>query len=988
VTPVDSLPEMDASLRERYVFERELGHGGMATVYLARDTRHDRPVAVKVLSPALAASLGIERFLFEIRVMARLQHAHILPLLDSGLLEPAQQRSPFYVMPYVEGESLRERLKREGQLPITDALKIAGDVAGALAYAHSHGVVHRDIKPENILISNNQAIVADFGIARAASLASSERLTEAGLVMGTPHYMSPEQAAGNPSLDGRTDIYALGCVLYEMLAGQPPFTGPTAQAVLARSLAETPPAIRPARPTVSDEIDRIIARMLAKVPADRFGTAAELGEALSRASTVPAIPATPPSSGARPWRAGLTVAVLILLAASAMLLRRHGSTPRIIESASSIAVLPFTPSGPDTALSRLGRDLVFTLSAELDGLGGIRVVDPHTVLAHTKTDELGATPAQARALGAGSVVQGSLVRVGGGVRLDMSLIGSDSAAAPLARATVTASPDSVAVLTDSAARALLVQIWSRGTPPTPSLDVALRTRSVTALRAFLQGEGDITQGQWEAAAEAYQRAMDADSAFWIASARYVYSRYWSLSEPAESVVTRLDRHLAELPERERLNTQAILLQSRDSIKRAIEVARAAGERYSDSWFGWLFYGDAGLHNGPIVGHSLSEARTGFERAVALNANLIPVWEHLMLVALLDGDTALGARSFGNLTRLNAGPSLGADGYGNRMLQFRFLNAIARGDSAGDRLVDSLARDPAPAAVGDGSFYDPYRYGYFAEQIRVSRSALASDVSPERKRVHQRLLALSWGGRGALDSTLAMLDRTAAEGTDSSAALRSYGLAAIGVWLDALNPDEAAKRRQAAAQTAGADTTVRAEMAWVDGVLAAGRRDRRALAVARVGLRQSGDPTSGALDRSLGAMDAALRGATREAGEQMAALEWQEAAVSDPDYRDHPLVLALDRLASARWLLASGNPEEALRLLGWVDAAFYLHPSTIYNRMFVGLADLERGRVEERLGHTGIAAGYYRRFLRRYDRPVQRHTPLVNEAKARLREVGS
>jgi TolB-like protein len=987
VMPTDPLPAMDAALRDRYRIERELGRGGMATVYLAHDLRHDRPVALKVLKPALAASLGTERFLLEIRVTARLQHPHILPLLDSG--EAVVSRPTtflYYVMPYVEGESLRDRLTRERQLPVEDALRIAGDVAGALAYAHGRGVVHRDVKPENILLSNGQAMVADFGVARAVSLCGGERLTETGLALGTPHYMSPEQVAGDPSLDARSDVYALGCVLYEMLAGEPPFTGPTAQAVAARSLVEPAPPIRRARPAVPDQVESVITRALAKVPADRFAGAAEFGQALSRAAAAPTVP--PRSVAGGRWRLPAVV-VLGLLAAAAVLLLRGRQASGIIAPASSIAVLPFTPSGPDTALSRLGRDLVYTLSAELDGLGGIRVVDAHTVLARTRQEELAADPdwpAVARSFGAGSVVQGSLVRVGPDVRLDLALLGTDSAGAPLARATVTARPDSVAALTDSAARAMLVQIWSRGTPPTPSLDGALRTRSVPALRAFLQGEGEITHGRWDAAAVSYRRAMDADPTFWLAYARHLYARYWSLLGPADSVVALLERHRSELPERERLSTEAILLESHDSIGRAVERARLASERYPDSWFGWLIYGDQALHTGPVLGRSAGEARTAFERAVGLNPDLIPAWEHLMLVTLLEGDTAGSARSLRALGRLDAGPSLSADGYGNRMLQFRFLHAIQRGDSAAaGALTDSIARDAAPAAVPGGSFYDPFCFGWFAEQIRVSRRALAAGGPADRQRVHRLLLALSWGGRGAWDSALVNMDRLAAGGTDSAAALRAYGVAAVGVWLDAVDPREAAARRAGAAQAARGGATGRAELAWLDGVLAAGRRDRGALAEARAALGRSDDPGRRALDRSLGAFDAALRGATREAGETMATLEWEEAASLAPDFASHPLVIPLDRLAAARWLASAGDAEQALRLLRWVDGPFLLHPSTVYGLMFAGLADLERGRAEGRLGHAELAGSYYQRFLRRYDRPVQRHLPLVEEARARLRE---
>ncbi len=271
---------LSSALSDKYRVERELGAGGMATVWLGEDLRHQRKVAIKVLRPELAAVIGAERFLQEIRVTANLQHPHILPLHDSGEADGLL----YYVMPYVEGESLRDRLTRERQLGLDEALSIAREAASALDYAHRHGVVHRDIKPENILLHDGQALVADFGIALAVSSAGS-RMTETGLSLGTPHYMSPEQATGDRTIDARSDVYSLGAVLYEMLAGEPPYTGPSAQAIIARVITEKAPLVSLHRDTVPPHVEGAIARSLAKLPADRFHSTAEFAEALTRPIT-------------------------------------------------------------------------------------------------------------------------------------------------------------------------------------------------------------------------------------------------------------------------------------------------------------------------------------------------------------------------------------------------------------------------------------------------------------------------------------------------------------------------------------------------------------------------------------------------------------------------------------------------------------------------------------------------------------------------------
>ncbi len=317
-------PGLATVLQDRYRLDRELGQGGMATVYLAHDLRNNRPVALKVLRPELAAILGAERFLKEIETTANLQHPHILPLFDSG----EAGTFLFYVMPFVEGESLRSRLNRERQLPVPDAVRIAAEVASALDYAHRQGIIHRDIKPENILLHDGHALVADFGIALALRNAGGDRLTETGLSLGTPHYMSPEQAMAERQLDVRTDVYSLGAVLYEMLAGEPPITGATGQAVIAKLMTERPTPLRVVRDTVPPALEEVVARALAKVPADRFPTAAAFAKALQDSPQSGTSRPVPPQSSRR--LVLLAAAILVVLSAVGwqLLIRARGRPGR------------------------------------------------------------------------------------------------------------------------------------------------------------------------------------------------------------------------------------------------------------------------------------------------------------------------------------------------------------------------------------------------------------------------------------------------------------------------------------------------------------------------------------------------------------------------------------------------------------------------------------------------------------------------------------
>lgn len=347
------IPErLKESLADRYRIDREIGAGGMATVYFAHDVKHDRPVALKIMRPELAAVIGAERFLAEIRTTANLQHPHILPLHDSGAVEG----TVFYVMPLVHGESLRERLDREQQLPVAEAVRIVSEVASALDYAHRQGVIHRDIKPENILLHDGSALIADFGIALAASQTDgSTRLTETGMSLGTPTYMSPEQAMGERTLDARTDVYALGCVLYEALAGEPPFTGPTAQSIVARVMTEAPRDLTAQRSTVPRNVNAATAVALAKLPADRFPSAAAFAAALSDRSFGMAESVTT-STATSLWTprriATLAGGAAVALFAGVLLGRGTATTTATTSGIVESAILP--PAGEDFSDRRFG----------------------------------------------------------------------------------------------------------------------------------------------------------------------------------------------------------------------------------------------------------------------------------------------------------------------------------------------------------------------------------------------------------------------------------------------------------------------------------------------------------------------------------------------------------------------------------------------------------------------------------------------------------
>jgi tetratricopeptide (TPR) repeat protein len=697
----DSTTRLAAHLAGRYTLERELGRGGMAVVYRGRDLRHDRPVAIKLLRPELAASLGAERFLREIRFAARLQHPNILPLLDSGDL-PAEPGAPpllWYAMPMVEGESLRDRLRRDGAQPLGDALRWTAELADALGHAHAQGIIHRDIKPENVLLSGTptHALLADFGVARALETGGGDRLTETGLALGTPAYMSPEQSFGGP-VDARSDLYGLGCVLYELLTGEPPYSGPTAQAVATRRLADPVPSARRLRETVPPPLDELVQRLLAKSPADRVASAAELGSALAAISTGQTSPratdagsSAPPNpdltktaaTAARPrpaafaWRlAAVILVVAAALAAVAVTRRRLRDGDRL--DPATVAVLPFRITAPDRSLDYLGEGIVDLLAVKLDG-SALHPVPPRELLGylryHSGTDVSQETGmAAARRAGAGLVVDGSLVRSGAGVDLSAELRPTGGGGRSV-RATASGSVDSLPALVDRLAAQLLV--GHNGTGVTTELG---ELSSAKAVAAWLQGRAAHRRGRYVEAVAHFNEALREDSTFALAA----------LDAMASAERTQ-DRESIERPRRLAWTYRAKLGPASRVLLRAwlgpkypdpssalllLAAWRDAVRALPASPEAWFELGDQQFHWGGLtdVGHAVTGAQEYFGRALALDSSFVLPLNHLILAKLYLDDTT-GLRAAAHLWAAQDTSS------GDWSDYVRWTLAIALGDSA-------------------------------------------------------------------------------------------------------------------------------------------------------------------------------------------------------------------------------------------------------------------------------------------------------------------
>jgi tetratricopeptide (TPR) repeat protein len=647
---MDQLHRLRDALASRYRLDSEIGHGGMAVVYHARDLQHGRDVAIKVVRPELAVGLGTERFLREIHIAAALQHPHILPVHDSGSADGLL----YYVMPYVAGESLCDRLQRERQLPLNDALRIAYEVADALSYAHSHGVVHRDIKPGNIMLSGYppasnadgwHAVVADFGLARAVLAAGGERLTGTGVVVGTPEYMSPEQASGDETLDGRSDVYSLACVLYEMLSGEPPFTGRTAQIVVARHCQDAPPSIRVVRPNLPLGIEEVLKTALAKVPADRYATAHAFGERVD-----PAVWREQPGKPATRWGprvVGSAVALLMVLAAAALAAKlRHGASEPAMPGV-GVMVLPFQLLGAPAVTPT--PHLLFT--GALDWIPGVHGIDGASLAPASRdvpAKPFGDLLQGARRAGAKYLVTGAIL--GGGSKVSVDLYSTGTGERIAHYADTAAGPRLDGAIGRLALQSIEAFARQEGLDLGGRRAVLGSTASIAAAGHLLRGQTKFWQDDYAAAADEFRAAIAADSGCGLAYQRLGVAETWQNDYPA--ALAALDAGLAR---RDRLEPRWVnLLKGQryyvlgwgDSAIAAFQGTVLDDRTEVD---GWLGLGESLVHFAGFTGHSAMDARPALERVVSLDSTFAPIYDDLVQLAVYAGDERV-ARTY--LARLS------------------------------------------------------------------------------------------------------------------------------------------------------------------------------------------------------------------------------------------------------------------------------------------------------------------------------------------------
>ena len=958
---MSDIPErLVAALSGRYAVERELGAGGMATVYLARDLRHKRPVAVKVVRPELGGRDGVERFLREIELAARLQHPHILPVFDSGVVEDSNGAPiPYLVMPYVEGETLRQLLQREGRLPVDAAMTVAIEVADALAYAHGKGVVHRDIKPENVLLSGGHAVVADFGVAKALEQGTSPgaadiQLTRAGLALGTPQYMSPEQATGDAMVDARADQYSLACVIYEMLAGEPPFAGPSAQAVIGKSLTSPRPHIGRVRAGVPPELDQVVIRALALEPSGRYPDMTALRVALTSARGLPA------RTGRRRVIGGAFAALAGAMAAGWFATRPPSRS--IAPAAQTLAILPFHTSGAGVEFLREG--MVDLLATNLRGVAGINTVDPRNVLRTWGGGDRGANDLRraldvGRDLDAGSVVLGSVVSTGGRVRLAADIYSVDGDR--LARAQVDGAADSVLGVVDRLSLALLRDIW-RSKEPLPNLRLAsLTSDSIGALREYLQGEGHYRKLAWDSAQSAYTRAVEIDSTFALAHLRRAQVFGWTGgygNEESRTALASANRFAARLPARDRrlLAGYQLFDQGKPASSDSL---RAYVAEYPEDVDGWFVLGEAVFHTQIWRPVSPESVYAAFDSVLRRDSTLFPALIHPVEVAAVTRDSARFARYFSTIERTAPSPTTRA---------LRTTAQLIWGpDPSDSALIAALRQQPSWIIMGVNASYQRERATGDSIAQRYARVQRVGPKAPLFQARGYAARAQMLAGLGRWKEMLTLADSLRRLDPEKETQVLGYALA-LG-----LAPPSRRYMLDSVVEAlpAGPEAEyARAMVHLVRGDVRAGRQ-RIARVLAQPDSATIPDDIRGYLLAADG-WGALLQGDTASGLRRLRAGLNQAAAPGqgeESSFLRFQLALAL--------AAQPGTREEGITSLRY---SFDFQP------LFIPLATLALGRTYEAAGKPDSAAFAYRKFIRYWNRADPELQSKVTDARRALEEL--
>jgi len=633
--PPDPITRLNSALAGRYVVESELGEGGTATVYLARDVRHDRMVALKVLKPDVAAALGERRFLAEIRTTANLQHPAILPLHDSG----AAGELLFYVMPYVRGATLRDRIRRDGPMPVDEVARITSELAEGLAYAHGLGVVHRDLKPGNILLSEGRAVLADFGLARAPGQEASERLTDTGGVGGTVRYMSPEQIRGDRELDGRSDQYSLACVVYEMLVGQPPFPGRTAWAVIASQMSRDLTSPSTLRPDVSWGADRIIARALETEPEDRFEDTREFARSLAQELSRPGVGGR--KAGRRQRLGAVALGAAALAATGFGLWSVRPSSAQL--DLDQVIVFPLIDQRVERVDQSVGEQVAIMVGNALEHSRPLRWIDGWDWLDPSVRGDMESWSIRlgvdiARDRGARHVIDGRIMTKEDSVSVVLRL--HDARSGDLVQTSLqTGLSNDLLALGTRALVSLLPNLIDTGRPVATQ---ALGDFDPEAVAAWLNGEREYRESRFGPALESFQRAIESDSTMAVAAIRGAQAARWTLQNSrAASLIELALQHEESLSPRQRALARSTRSYYRGEAAEAERVLLDVTLQYPEWSDAWMALGEVYYHLLPSVGSSVARAEDAFRRARQNDPGFTPPLLHLAEFAFRRGDTAAG-----------------------------------------------------------------------------------------------------------------------------------------------------------------------------------------------------------------------------------------------------------------------------------------------------------------------------------------------------------